>query len=56
MSRKDFELIAATLKLAFDNTGTADDRYNVCVEMAAVLGSTNPRFDRDRFLQACGVQ
>jgi hypothetical protein len=25
-------------------------------EIAAELGNTNPRFDRDRFLTACGVE
>jgi hypothetical protein len=51
VTKKDFQLIADTI------------RYNLgppCRERAAeafadALRSTNPRFDRERFLRACGV-
>ena len=30
-------------------------RRDAALTMAAKIGPTNPRFDRDRFLAACGV-
>ena len=47
MTRKHFKLIADALKVA--NADLA-----VCVAMADALASTNGRFDRQRFLTACG--
>lgn len=64
MTRKDFELIAAVFadnKPAFkppiDYVGQAvlDEHAYLANAMAAKLRSTNPRFDRERFLAACGV-
>ena len=51
MSRKDFEFIAATIR------GMADSAAAECAahEFAARLGQTNPRFDKVRFLKACGA-
>jgi hypothetical protein len=60
MTRKDFELIAMTLKdttEGFDADG--DCRFGVevaALNLADALATTNPRFDRERFLAACGVQ
>lgn len=45
MTRKDFRLIADALKNA-----RATDR--VVAEMASSLATTNPRFDRSRFIDA----
>jgi hypothetical protein len=70
MTRKDFELIAAAVKdarplskyrmddpvavrLSILNANTALD--NVADFLADRLSQTNPRFDRARFLTACGV-
>jgi len=55
MTKKDFELIAAALarcKPSALNTAW----YNVVYALADALATTNPRFDRARFLAACGVQ
>lgn len=59
MTRKDFELIARAL--AETREGVASPEQKRGVEMAArVLGTylrdTNPRFDRGRFVRACGVE
>ena len=67
MTKKDFELIANTLrsedprtKHYFDMTdwekGAADEWNTIVLAFANALQTTNPRFDRARFLAACGVQ
>lgn len=67
MTRKDFELIAAALRAsqpipkheayALDHYELiARDTYvNAANSLADALRTTNPRFDRERFLMACGV-
>jgi hypothetical protein len=63
MTRKDFEMIASTLK----NSRFGDDEdplspgaeaqwSTTCLAFASMLASTNPRFDRARFLAACGME
>ena len=55
MTRKDFELIAEAVKEL-----TADyyqkDKENTAELFARVLATTNPRFNRELFLTACGVK
>jgi hypothetical protein len=52
MSRKHFVLIAATIKaLAI----SPEYRKLVAEEFAYILRTTNPNFNRERFLAACGV-
>ena len=59
MTRKDYELIAETinrLRVDFDNGG--DDTISLSLvadELADALEGTNPRFNREMFLTACGV-
>lgn len=56
MTRKDFELIAGVLK---DNrTMTLDDGLFdfLAKKFAFALATTNPGFNRDRFLRAAGVE
>ena len=56
MTRKDYVAIAAAIKTA--------DRYDdgeqiaaaIVQNIAGVMAADNPRFDRARFLKACGVQ
>ena len=38
------------------NKGAYDQWHTTVLAIAAALASDNPRFDRARFLQACGVQ
>lgn len=57
MTRKDFELIAATLKASRDpHTAKANETIDyLSRQMADALKCTNAQFDADRFLRACGV-
>lgn len=50
MSRKDYQLIAAAVREA-KATGQSADHT-----IAKALESDNPRFDRDRFIEACRVR
>ena len=52
MTKKDFILIAKVLKEARDKNIPAGE---IAVLFVGVLGATCPRFDRERFLTACGV-
>ena len=60
MTRKDYVLIAAALKSAHDGhngrpqalRGVADAADRIAIALAR----DNPRFDRERFLKAAGVQ
>lgn len=52
MTRKDFEKIASTIKGLM--VGDAE-REIVAREFAVMLAATNDRFDKGRFLKACGV-
>lgn len=55
MTRKDYELIAAAIRRASDAPGYAERNKFVSMELADALYRDNPRFDRSRFLAACGV-
>ena len=59
MTRKDFELIAKVLRAA--RNGDIDRRAEwvtdaIAEDMADGLATTNPRFNREKFLRACGVE
>ena len=60
MTRKDYVLIADTLSnLMKDFNNCGDDSVSlslVAEELADTLANDNPRFDRARFLDACGVK
>jgi hypothetical protein len=58
MTRRDYVLIAAALKAAQDDEVKAGHPvYDTATyKLADVLARENPRFDRERFLKACGVQ
>lgn len=60
MTRNDYELIARALNKARpEDTAprTAVAYYDRgCREVADMLAGTNARFDRARFLAACGVK
>ena len=63
MTKKDFELIARALRAARvpNSIGNANKALynngvdNAVIIMADALATTNPRFDREQFLTACGV-
>ena len=54
MSKKHFKLLAAVM-LEIKPDRDISDWQNACSAIASVCAMTNPRFDRDRFLRACGV-
>lgn len=59
MTRKDYVLLAEALAEArTENCGGAADRQHArdCAAVADALARENARFDRARFLKACGVQ
>lgn len=66
MTRRDYVAIAAAImnaraaiagKEPQDAQGDLQDGVSYAVDYLMVaLGSENPRFDRARFLKACGVQ
>lgn len=63
MTKKDFELIARALRAAratealtnvqLYNEGWTNGVDAAASELADALATTNPRFDRARFLEAC---
>jgi|DEB0MinimDraft_3_1074331.scaffolds.fasta_scaffold13059_5 hypothetical protein len=62
MSRKDYELIARAIYGSLIQSGSlesqdkyADQHRLTARHVANALERTNPRFDRDRFIEACGV-
>jgi hypothetical protein len=53
LNRRHFEIVAASVR----NTDMpADVRERVASQLASELSSTNPRFDRQRFIRACGCE
>jgi len=64
MTRKDYILIAAALRdcKPREKVGDFTDEMvgacfrDVCDYLANALARDNPRFDRERFLKAAGVQ
>ena len=61
MTRKDFELIAAALKAArtiypVERADALQQSEDDAFAIANALAQDNLRFDRSRFLIACGVQ
>ena len=66
MTRKDFELIASAIRtrtpsrVARTNAAMDAGAFQACEDIARrladTLADTNPRFDKARFLRACGVE
>jgi hypothetical protein len=59
MTRKDYELIARAFRIANGSIQVAEYDAKTALDLASAiladsLEKTNPRFDRDRFLVACG--
>ena len=56
MRKKDYELIANTLRYTRPVGDVLVDHWQyTCLSFADELQSDNPRFDRNKFLKACGV-
>lgn len=63
MTKKDYELMAKVFNNYIEDGRHDAQRgieYSVLVDLAEDLATAfetyNPRFDRDRFLQACGIE
>ena len=64
MTRQHFVAIAAVLlsekppRVAGDrwSDGARDEWSTIVLNMASMCAKQNPRFDRDRFLSACGME
>ena len=57
MTRKDFELIAEVIRLfPWISDAQRDVGDLIAVRLANALATTNPRFDTERFLKACGIE
>ena len=54
MTRKDFEAHATIIKKHLPTAGR-DFCYDMACDLANYFERENPRFDRDRFFEACGV-
>jgi prophage antirepressor-like protein len=51
MTKKHFESLAVHIRVILDENA----RFAAAIAVATALRDTNPRFDTNRFLQACGV-
>jgi len=65
MQRRHFELIAQILRDEGQHQGASSPDYqggrrqavlDIATRFARDLSHTNPQFDRNRFLKACGVE
>lgn len=61
MTRKDFEMVANVLRdarVSGAEKSPAEEALidDIAAHFAQELSYTNPRFDRSRFLRACGVR
>jgi hypothetical protein len=59
MTKKDFQLIASALRESFPERGSEHptQQWERTVHtIASALSESNPRFDRARFLSACGLK
>ena len=58
MTKKDYQLIAGSLRMTNEWNGGAIRRdlfVILCENLANALNRDNPRFDHQRFLEACGI-
>lgn len=55
MTRRQFEALAKLVKGYADNGG-AVGWHRLAVDLAALCAAENPRFDRNRFIDACSPE
>ena len=55
MTKKHYEAIAAIIKRQMKFTDCPGEIENVAANLAIFLRTQNPKFDRDKFLKACGL-
>lgn len=58
MTRKDYQLIADIFANIVEDFGQGEPVQPslIAEELSDALAKDNPRFDRERFLKACGVK
>lgn len=56
MTKKDYELIARAIADVKSTQGNSTLLRKVVSSLCIHLRYANPKFDRKRFLEACGVQ
>lgn len=61
MTRKDYKLIAEVLKSGMENWAGWNEKPEEVIagtarSLATKMAQENPRFDRAKFLEACGVK
>lgn len=59
MTKKDFDAVGAGLVMAQRNAKTSEEKFGVKLatnNILSVLQDAYPRFDRTKFLQACGIE
>lgn len=60
MTKKDYELIANQFDMAIYDVQSTEARRGVlrafAKQLAGRLEQENPKFDRNKFLQACGIE
>lgn len=56
MTKKDFELIAKVIRRnhSIDRKGTVSTCRDIVIDFSLELLQDNPRFDSNRFIEACG--
>ncbi len=55
LTRQDFNSIAESMKQRVEHSNHHPEVVKVIEDLAVALRSTNPRFDKARFLWACGI-
>lgn len=58
MTRKHFEAVAAVLRAScsVQDVQVREEAHGIARDLATVFAGLNPRFDRARFLAACGAE
>jgi hypothetical protein len=56
MTKKDYEKFAKMFRTLEAGPYTCPDVLEVCYKTADIFGEDNPRFDKGRYLKACGVR
>ena len=54
MTKKDYQAIADVIRAEVTRNGPIDSARRIAEGLAIILATDNPRFDRNRFLAACG--
>jgi hypothetical protein len=60
MSKKHYQAIASAMRITKPAHSTVcttvQSWQQICQTLASVLAADNPRFDRSKFLDACGLE